>query len=199
VRNLLVIIGITLLSACGGGGSSNALPATPTAPSTTVPVSPAPEPSTLSGMLETHNQARAAVAVMPLTWSSQMSNYAQEWATYLANNNNCEMKHRAVAGNAPLNVGENLYWGSAVRWSDGRTDIQAITPSQVATAWADEKADYDYANDSCAPGKACGHYTQMVWNTTTEVGCGMAICPDKGQIWVCNYNPPGNYVGIKPY
>lgn len=188
MRHLLAIVGVTLLTACGGGSTS-----TPT------PISPASEPISMNGMLETHNQVRAAVAVMPLTWSSQMTSYAQEWATYLANNNNCEMKHRSVAGINPLNVGENLYWASAVKWSDGRTEIQAVTPTQVATAWADEKVDYNYASNSCALGKACGHYTQMVWNTTTEVGCAMALCSDKGQIWVCNYNPPGNYIGVKPY
>ena len=197
MRNLLSIIGVTLLTACGGGGSSNTPINTP--PTAVVPTSPAPEPSTMSGMLETHNQVRADVAVMPLIWSSQMTSYAQEWATYLANNNNCEMRHRSAAGINPLNVGENLFWGSAVTFSDGRTEIQAVTPTQVARAWADEKTDYNYASNTCAQGKICGHYTQMVWNTTTEVGCGMAICPDKGQIWVCNYNPPGNYNGVKPY
>ncbi|MBO4329990.1 MAG: hypothetical protein J5820_05070, partial [Rhodocyclaceae bacterium] len=36
-----------------------------------------------------------------------------------------------------------------------------------------------------------GHYTQMVWNTTTEIGCGYKVCSGAIQM-VCNYNPPGN-------
>ncbi len=71
----------------------------------------------------------------------------------------------------------------------------------------DEDASYDYANNTCAANAVCGHYTQVVWRDSTELGCGMANCtvnnPFGGsgpwQLWVCNYNPPGNYVGMKPY
>jgi pathogenesis-related protein 1 len=153
----------------------------------------------MQGMLETHNQTRAAVGVAPLVWSSRMSQYAQQWAEHLATQNNCQMQHRSAAGANTLLVGENIYWASPVTWSDGRTEVQTITPSQVALDWASEKADYNVASNTCRTGASCGHYTQMVWNTTAEVGCGMSICPDKGQIWVCNYNPPGNWVGEKPY
>jgi pathogenesis-related protein 1 len=47
------------------------------------------------------------------------------------------------------------------------------------------------------------HYTQMVWKSTTEIGAGKAtIQQGEKQGWtvvVCNYNPPGNMVGEKPY
>lgn len=201
MRKLSILSLALLCTACGGGGGGASAnpPASNTTPTTTIPTSPATQPATMTGMLETHNQVRAAVSVNPLTWSSSMSSYAQEWATHLANNNNCQMQHRSAAGANTLSVGENLYWASPVTWSDGRTEVQSVTPAQVANAWASEKPDYDYASNTCAAGKICGHYTQMVWNTTLEVGCGMAFCPDKGQIWVCNYNPPGNWVGQKPY
>jgi pathogenesis-related protein 1 len=204
VRQVAIVSLTLLLTACGGSSSSSSNPPVTTATTantapSTVPLTPAAEPATMTGMLDTHNQVRAAVGVMPLTWSSQMSSYAQEWANYLANNNGCKMQHRSAAGTNTLGVGENLYWASPVTWTDGRTEVQAITPTQVANDWASEKPDYDYASNTCASGKICGHYTQMVWRTTTEVGCGMTICPDKGQIWVCNYNPPGNWVGQKPY
>lgn len=166
---------------------------------TTLALSPSPEPSAMQGMLAAHNQVRAAVGIIPLTWSSHISIYAQEWANYLATHKQCTMQHRSGAGADYLKVGENLFWASPEKWSDGRTEIQAITPSQVAFAWANEQADYYYASNTCDLGKQCGHYTQMVWANSLEVGCGMAICPDKGQIWVCNYNPPGNWLGDKPY
>ncbi len=120
MRQLIMISLTLLLSACGGSSDS-----------TTVPLTPTAEPATMTGMLEAHNQTRAAVAVLPLTWSSQMSSYAQEWATHLANNNGCKMQHRAAVGMNTLGVGENLYWASPIQWSDGRTEIQAITSAQV--------------------------------------------------------------------
>lgn len=55
--------------------------------------------------------------------------------------------------------------------------------------------------------KQCGHYTQIVWRNTTHVGCATKVCdknsPFQGftrwQFWVCNYSPPGNFVGQRPY
>jgi hypothetical protein len=75
-------------------------------------------------------------------------------------------------------------------------------------AWAAEKADYDYAGNSCAPGKTCGHYTQMVWRTSLRVGCAVQACSQNSpfggstpnwELWVCDYAPPGNIFGSKPY
>jgi len=50
----------------------------------------------------------------------------------------------------------------------------------------------------------CGHYTQVTWGATTDVGCGLCFCPSVGGISnaeyiVCNYLPAGNWVGDKNY
>lgn len=185
MKSPLFILSLTLLhTACTTSGS---------------PVNSLSPAATQQAILDTHNRIRTHVGVPPLIWSNKMSEYAQKWARHLANNNGCRMQHRATAGSNPLKAGENIYWASPLRWSDGHTEIQTISPSKVVHAWASEKADYHYANNSCNPGKQCGHYTQIVWHSTTEVGCGMSLCPDKAHIWVCNYNPAGNWVGKKPY
>jgi hypothetical protein len=57
---------------------------------------------------------------------------------------------------------------------------------------------YDYKSNTCHQGGPCGHYTQVVWSGTRELGCGVARSPSR-EIWVCNYNPPGNYIGQRPY
>ncbi len=145
------------------------------------------------GMLSVHNMIRARLGLPALRWSEQLAYIAHARAVNLAENNNCRMRHTRSK------LGENLFWASAVRWSDGRTEVQKITPAHVARAWAAEAASYDYSSNSCRHGAMCGHYTQMIWRDSTELGCGMAICPDKGQIWVCVYYPPGNYVGQRPY
>ena len=141
-----------------------------------------------------HNKWRKTVGVPPVTWSPRLAQIAQSWANKGKASGNCDMEHSKTDG-----VGENLFWASAKEWSDGKRDVQAVTSAFVTDAWSSERKDYTYNTDSCARGQACGHYTQVVWKSTQEVGCAKAVCADKSQIWVCNYSPPGNYVGQKPY
>ena len=144
-----------------------------------------------------HNKWRAKVGIKEkLSYSPALAVTAQAWADNLKKTNDCRMRHSKPDGQ----YGENLYWGSALEWSDGRKELQKMTPQQVVDGWGSEQADYNYANNSCAPGKVCGHYTQVVWRTTKKVGCGMAVCKDsKQQVWVCQYQPAGNWVDSKPY
>jgi pathogenesis-related protein 1 len=133
-------------------------------------------------MVNQHNVWREKVGCQPLTWSRDLAKYAQEWADELAKRG-CEMKHRP-----PDKYGENIFW------SQGMTNQS----DYVVDAWGSEIEFYDGKKNSCKKDEVCGHYTQVVWCNTKEVGCGMAKCGDE-EIWVCNYNPPGNYVGQRPY
>ncbi len=151
------------------------------------------EGSVLDGITAEHNRVRAAHGVGPLVWDDGLAAFAGQWADQLASSG-CDMRHR------PDNdYGENLYWGSANRWSDGRVELQAVGAERVVGAWAAEERDYDYSANRCASGKQCGHYTQVVWAHSARLGCARAVCADQSQVWVCNYDPPGNYVGVKPY
>ena len=144
--------------------------------------------------LDAQNAVRAAAAPAPspplpaLTWSADAAQVAQAWA------NNCAYQHNANRGAR----GENIA-------ADAPPGAWAL--ANVVGAWAGEAADYDYATNTCAQGKICGHYTQLVWRDTLRVGCAHAVCntgsPFAGQsswdFWVCDYEPPGNFVGQKPY
>lgn len=184
-----VLLGVLALSAC-----ANTAPSTP-------PTSNVDQVNTLDPqeMVQVHNQVRAQVGLQPLTWSPVLASYAQEWADSLAQHYGCGLKHRQEMGQDREQWGENLYWSGAVMWSDGARETALVSSGEVAQAWADEQADYNYSRNRCRRGKQCGHYTQMVWQSTTQVGCGMAFCPNAGQIWVCNYDPPGNWIGERPY
>uniref|UniRef100_A0A5K3FQ23 SCP domain-containing protein n=1 Tax=Mesocestoides corti TaxID=53468 RepID=A0A5K3FQ23_MESCO len=70
--------------------------------------------------------------------------------------------------------------------------------------WADEFFDYNFSNNLCK--RVCGHYTQMVWATSTEVGCAIKLCDNvypatysPVHFLVCHYKPWGNIPGEKPY
>ena len=162
-------------------------PSDPVEPPPDQPVAPpAPtgeETGPLIGLLAAHNDARAAVGVAPLVWSNEVAAHAQDWANHLAANNDCKLAHR------PQNpYGQNLFWSS-----------RAATAAQAVAMWVAEKANYDAASNTCTPNTVCGHYTQIVWANTTRLGCGRATCGGGAEIWVCNYDPRGNYNGQRPY
>ncbi|KAL7985244.1 hypothetical protein Chor_003814 [Crotalus horridus] len=72
--------------------------------------------------------------------------------------------------------------------------------------WYIEYQYYNYSTLACKEGEMCGHYTQVVWATSERVGCGATFCETLELIndtdmhlFVCNYQPPGNIRGHKPY
>ena len=153
------------------------------------------ESGNMLGMTEAHNGYRKEEHSVNLVWNSDVAAYAQEWAEYLRDNHDCELQHRSWLGMAVQSYGENLY-GSSV-WGMGLN----TTPQKVVDAWWGEISDYDYASNSCTA--VCGHYTQVMWKGSTEVGCGMAVCDEganaQSDVWVCNYDPPGNWIGQRPW
>lgn len=144
-------------------------------------------------VLAAHNRWREAVSAPPLTWSGHLAQTAQSWADYLSSNGGCLIQH------SNSGYGENIFQVAAICWSDGRSEVQKKTVADIIDGWASEETYYDYPTNSCAEGFLCGHYKQIVWKNTKEVGCGVAVCPSKKQIWVCHYNPPGNVAGQRPY
>ncbi len=150
------------------------------------------EPPGLSGITALHNQVRAMVGVAPLTWDPDLAAVAQAWADQCVD---VEIPIGLIDHNAgrsdnyPGYVGENVY-------GSGGT----ATPSGAVSLWAAEEANYDYASNTCAQGKVCGHYTQLVWSTTQRLGCGLSSCPGLtyGSTIVCDYSPGGNN-GSRPY
>ena len=154
--------------------------------------------SVSGGLLEAHNQVRADHGVGALVWESNLEAYAQKWADHLAGQS-CQPEHRPSTGPMRQQHGENIYWSGPISYPDGTSLPQQVSGPYVASRWAGEEENYDVATNRCAPGKVCGHYTQMVWANSTKLGCARATCADQGQIWVCNYSPRGNISSERPY
>lgn len=91
------------------------------------------------------------------------------------------MRHRQ-----PNKYGENIYWISG-----GSPSGESVTDS-----WYGEIKDYNFARPGF--GMKTGHFTQVVWKDSKEIGCGVAKSRRGGTYVVCNYNPPGNYQGRFP-
>ena len=128
-------------------------------------------------MLSRHNQHRVDHCAPPLLWSAELAAVAQSWADQLKGNS-CAFEH---SQNSPY--GENLSFFAPVGSS---------TAEAVVTGWYSEVSEYDFS--SPVFGMNTGHFTQVVWRGTTEVGCAQSRC-NGGELWVCNYNPPGNMSG----
>jgi pathogenesis-related protein 1 len=125
-----------------------------------------------------HNTIRSEVKLPPLQWSSKLAAYSQKWADKLIQTNR-------TAHNANSPYGENILITGL-----------GSTPSIVVKEWASEAQSFNYQTNSCTAD--CGHYTQIIWRDTAIVGCGVAHNA-KLEVWVCSYDPPGNYNGEWPY
>jgi pathogenesis-related protein 1 len=129
-------------------------------------------------MLEAHNNVRSAIGLRPLRWSVELAAYSQKWAKTL------------VADNSTTHNGKSPYGENIIATGLGST------PSSVVAEWASESRYYTYSTNSC--NGDCGHYTQLVWRDTSRVGCGVARNKQR-EVWVCSYDPAGNYLGEWPY
>src|SRR4051812_29587786 len=152
------------------------------------------EPMNLTGILAAHNNVRAMVqtspALPPLTWNNDLAATAAAWVAMCQDTDH----NGLVDHNANRSVGHPTYVGENIFAASGT----ATGPAAVQL-WASEGANYNYANNTCSGG-TCGHYTQLVWRATTEVGCALGNCPGLTypNAIVCDYMPGGNSGG-KPY
>lgn len=166
-----------------------------------------PEPGKLAGITERHNYYRAMVdtdePIPPLVWDDEVALVAQEWAEVLAQD--CSFEHSGHQG-----LGENL-----AKFGASSERGLMSTGSDAVDLWHSEIECYTYGTIDGGMGRGteqcasecdryggCGHYTQLVWRGSRKVGCGVASCFGDGFWWdtyVCNYDPPGNYIGQYPY
>jgi len=183
-----VVFGAIAL-ACGGGatpaGGANG-------PGGTAPCALGVDPC---GFLTAHDAVRAAATPAPspplpsMAWSSAAADAASAWARQ------CTWSHDPAL--SALGLGQNLYASTG-----------AATPAAAVATWASEAGDYDLASNTCRAGQVCGHYTQLVWRSSVGLGCDIERCTTgspfgsgAAEWWnvVCDYAPPGNWVGERPY
>jgi len=139
-------------------------------------------------ILAAHNGERLALGLQPLVWNSRLARSAQQWADYLASTGRFE--HAAEDG--PDAEGENLWAGTR-----GYYSVEAMVG-----AWTREKRFFKPGvfpdNSTTGNVEDVGHYTQMVWRATTQIGCAEASSAEE-DILVCRYAEAGNYVGERPF
>ena len=137
-------------------------------------------------LLAAQNRYRAELNEAPLVWSDKLADSAQAWAQHLANDVHA-MQHSGTVG-----IGENL-----ATWPAGHASL-----TRLVKLWGDEKSFFVDATfpdvSNTGDWKVVGHYTQLVWRKTTDVGCGLGTA-DGQDFLVCQYNPMGNFMGEKVF
>jgi pathogenesis-related protein 1 len=140
-----------------------------------------------NAILDIHNRMRAAVGVPPLTWSDSLAAGAQNWAD--------NMLSTGVYAHSTLEQlngqGENMVAGMGANYP----------LLDMIHGWVNEEQNYHgqpIEGTLGAPDATYGHYTQMVWSSTTEIGCGYAT-NDQSTYFVCRYSPAGNILGQTAY
>ena len=136
-------------------------------------------------ILAAHNEERAKVGAPPLQWDSTLAAHAASYGPMLAR------LHMLVHSPREGRPGEreNL----AMAWHG------TMSPEQLVGMWSDEKRQLEPGSE-LFPGYSrtgrwedIAHYTQMIWPTTTRVGC--AIYAVDWDYLICRYSPPGNIDG----
>ncbi|KAJ7752807.1 PR-1-like protein [Mycena maculata] len=133
--------------------------------------------------LYAHNIVRAAHGAQDLVWNMTLATQAQTWA------NTCQVQH------SDGSLLDNPY-GENIIAATGQFPI-----SDAIHQFTLDESEYDPA----AANPTYTHFTQVVWKSTTQLGCAVAHCegifdPSLGMAsyYVCLYDPPGNVIGDAP-
>ena len=135
-------------------------------------------------LLAAHNGERAKVGVPPLQWDANLAVAAASYGPALASLGRLQHSPRA---NRP-GQRENLWRGTR----------GAFSPEQMVANWVEEKAYFQaglfpYVS-STGNWSDVAHYTQIIWRSTTRVGCATHASGNTEYL-ICRYSPPGNTDG----
>ncbi|KAK8998303.1 hypothetical protein V6N11_083694 [Hibiscus sabdariffa] len=155
-------------------------PRKPKKPPRHLPKSHLPQ-SEIKQILRAHNDARAHESEPFYVWDETLANYSRNWA--IKRIYDCRMVH----SDGPY--GENIFLAVKDHW----------TIAKAVKSWVNEEKYYNKKTNVCKPGKMCGHYTQIVWRDTVDVGCARAKCAKRGVFIMCCYYPPGNFLDENPF
>lgn len=142
-------------------------------------------PSYIQDILNSHNSHRTNASVPGLTWNDSLASIAVDIAV------KCVYAHDTSAGGG--GYGQNIGAGAPPE------DIAAMITDQMYNGEINFYPGYGGEPDM-SNFERWGHYSQIVWKSTTSVGCATLLCSDgltntgasvRPYFTVCNYSPPG--------
>ena len=130
--------------------------------------------------LAVHNIFRSLLGLGPMAWNNDLAKTAKGWADNLAS--------RDAFEHSGFKSGENLF-----QTTNGDKSCTA-----AVRAWFDEFKLYNGEPIGQGDFHAYGHFTQLAWPDTNQVGCAATEYRsgrNTKKTTVCEYLPPGNVVG----
>ena len=126
------------------------------------------------------NKYRTMHQAPPLAWDDTITNASQEWSNNL------------LTTNVFQHSGNKLYGENLAYFSGYGTNIMVLLKKSV-DAWYNEVKMYDFNNPGFSA--STGHFTCLVWKSSTSYGIGISVDAKSRAYIVMNTSPPGNYVG----
>lgn len=170
-------------------------------------------------ILEAHNTLRAKVArgeesqgdsgpqpsgadIRELVWNDELAQVAQAWAEQCKGGHDGYAKRKICSRDYA--VGQNVFR----KWGHNPDSVW----TEAIQSWYNEVANMphtfvDQFTGSPPSGKIIGHYTQLVWGATNEIGCGAVDFSSiksgttypESKVYVCNYGRNGNSINSPVY
>ncbi|XP_053316659.1 cysteine-rich secretory protein 2 [Spea bombifrons] len=148
-------------------------------------------PNIRSMIIDTHNSLRKIVNpparnMLKMVWNDEAARTADNYAKMCLPNHS-EQNLRKITN---FNCGENLFMSTfKASWDD------------VIKSFYSEVVDFEYGKGAKTPGVEIGHYTQLTWATSRQVGCAINYCANNNLPYrfVCHYCPPGNNLSSMGY
>jgi hypothetical protein len=137
-------------------------------------------------LLDAHNAERSRAGLPPLAWSKKLAQEAQGWAITLSRKGT--LQHSGAESRR--GTGENLWICPA-----GYYSAEDMVGGFLAERSKFRKGTFPQVSRTGNRADV-GHYTQIIWPATTEVGCAV-VKGGANDFLVCRYNPAGNVMGQK--
>ncbi|XP_064414317.1 C-type lectin domain family 18 member A-like [Latimeria chalumnae] len=143
-------------------------------------------------ILSHHNKLRSkvhppAANMQKMDWSEKLALLAHERASWY-----CEDLTPSSHHPHPYTEEQTDSFG----WNIHVFPRGSLSITDIIDLWFKEGRDYNYHTGQCLENSTCSHYTQLVWATSSKLGCGKHTCERNGdskEVLLCAYSPGGNW------